>query len=93
MRPGRLRAQRRQVSRWAPYGFRLAPGGRLRPEPREPAILGLIAALRASGRSLRGISRELASRGILARNGRPFAPMTLARLVTNRPVSDDAQPL
>lgn len=57
------------------------------------AILGLIAALRASGRSLRGISRELASRGILARNGRPFAPMTLARLVTNRPVSDDAQPL
>lgn len=80
----RLRAQGRRVSRWAPYGFRLAPEGRLRPDPREQAVLGLIAALRASGRSLRGISRELAGRGILARNGRPFAPKVLLGLVTNR---------
>lgn len=86
----RLRAQGRRVSRFAPYGFRLAPGGRLTPDPREQATLSRIAALRASGLSLRAISRTLAARKILARSGRPFAPMTLARLVTNRTVSDTA---
>ena len=37
------------------------------------------------------ISNTLVARGILARNGKPFAPMTLARLVTNRPVSDSVE--
>jgi len=84
----RLRAQGRRISRWAPYGFRLGPEGRLRPDLREQGTLTLIAALRASGQSLRGISGALVHRGIFARNGRPFAPMTLSRVVTNRSVSD-----
>ena len=88
----RLRAQGRRVSRWAPYGFRLAPGRRLRPEPREQMVLGVIADLRASGLSLRGISRELAGRGVLARNGRPFAPSTLLALVRNRSVMNSGSP-
>lgn len=86
----RLRLQGRRVSRFPPYGFRLAPGGRLKPEPKEHVTLTRILALRASGLSLRAISQALAAQRILARNGRPFAPMTLARLVTNRTVSDSA---
>jgi hypothetical protein len=80
----RLRHNGRRVSRWAPYGFSLAPEGRLAPEPREQAVLTRIGALREAGLSLRAISEELAASGILARNGRRFAPQTLVRLVTRR---------
>lgn len=80
------RTQGRRVSRFPPYGFRLAPGGRLLPEPREQATLARISRLRAAGLSLRAISRALASQGILARNGKPFAPSTLLGLVRHRPV-------
>lgn len=85
-----LRGQGRRVSRWAPYGYRFGPGGRLVPDPKEQTTLAQISRLAATGLSLRGISRKLAARGILARNGRPFAPMTLARLVTNRSVGYSA---
>jgi len=77
----RLRSKGRRVSRFAPYGYRIAPGARILPHPKEQAILEEIAALRGAALSLRAISRALEARGILARNGRPFAPMTLARLV------------
>jgi DNA invertase Pin-like site-specific DNA recombinase len=87
----RLRANGRRVSRWAPYGFRDAAGGRLLPAPREQATLRRIVSLHASGLSLRAISRALASEGIRARNGRPFAAMTLSRLVTNPSVSDSTR--
>jgi len=84
----RLRTRGQRISRFLPYGFQLAPDGYLVPEPAEQAVLAQISILRAAGCSLRGISHALASQGILARNRRPFAPMTLARLVTNRAVSD-----
>jgi DNA invertase Pin-like site-specific DNA recombinase len=84
----RLRANGRRVSRFAPYGFKDAAGGRLVPAPREQAVLRQITRLRASGLSLRGVSGALARRGTMARNGRPFAAMTLSRLVTKRPDSD-----
>lgn len=85
----RLRTTGRRISRFAPYGFQLAPGGMLLvPEPHEQATLAVITALRASGLSLRAISRELAAQGTFARNGRPFAPSTLLRIVRNRPVSN-----
>lgn len=74
----RLRANGRKVSRFAPYGFKATAGGRLVPAPREQAIAQQIARLRASGLSLRGVSRVLAARGVMARNGRPFAAMTLS---------------
>src|SRR6266852_7606237 len=82
----RLRAKGRRVSRFAPYGFRLAAGGRLVANPREQALLGQIGALRRRGLSLRAISRALAGRGALARNGRPFGPSTLLGIVRNRTV-------
>lgn len=84
----RLRAKNQRVSRFAPYGYKFAPERRLVSDPEEQTVLGEILRLRAGGLSLRAISRTLRTRGVLARNGRPFAPMTLARLVTNRPVSD-----
>jgi DNA invertase Pin-like site-specific DNA recombinase len=83
-----LRAKGRRVSRFAPYGYRIAPGGRIVADAMEQGVLREIVALRGAHLSLRAISGALAARGRLARNGKPFAPMTLSRLVTNRPVSD-----
>ncbi len=48
----RIRAKGRRVSRFAPYGYRLAAGGRLVTNPKEQALLGQIAALRRRGLSL-----------------------------------------
>lgn len=84
----RLRTKGRRISRWAPYGFRFGLDGRVLPNLKEQATAAEIAALSASGLSLRGISAALAERGVIARNGRPFAPATLSRLVSNRAVSD-----
>jgi site-specific DNA recombinase len=82
----RLRAKGRRVSRFAPYGYRLAPGGRLVVSSKEQALLGNIGVLRGQGLSLRAISRDLAGRGTLARNGRPFRPSTLLGIVRKRTV-------
>ncbi len=81
-----LRAKGRRVSRWAPYGWRIGPGGRLRPCETERVTLATIARLRGRGLSLRAISRALAAKGIMARNGRPFAARTLANLVNKGPL-------
>jgi site-specific DNA recombinase len=86
----RLRIHRRRISGHLPYGYRLAADGRhLEPHPGEQAALALIRTL-ARGRSLRALSRELASRGVVARCGRPFAAETLRALVSDGPVSDRA---
>jgi site-specific DNA recombinase len=85
----RLRSSGRRYSNVPPYGYRVAPDGLLlEPNQGEQGALRLIRSL-ASGRSLRQLSRDLAGRGILARNGRPFAAMTLSRLVTDRTVGDN----
>lgn len=86
----RLRAKGRRISRWAPYGHRFGPGGRLVVDQGEQAALGEIAVLSASGLSLRAIAGRLAAGGVTARNGRPFAPSTLSRLVPNRSVVNTA---
>ena len=70
----------------APYGYSLGSVGRLLPNLQERAGLAEVARLRASGLSLRAISKDLAARGVLARNGRPFGPSTLLGLVHNRTV-------
>jgi DNA invertase Pin-like site-specific DNA recombinase len=86
----RLRANGRRVSGRLPFGYQLAGDGiTLEPEPEEQAALALIRTL-APGRSLRGLASDLAARGVMARNGRPFAPMTLSRFVTDRAVGDIA---
>jgi site-specific DNA recombinase len=84
----RLRAKGRRVSRFAPYGYRLAPGGRLVVSSKEQALLGNIGVLRGQGLSLRAISRDLAGRGTLARSGRPFRPSTLLGIVRKRTVAN-----
>jgi len=84
----RLRTTGRRVSRFPAYGYRLAAGGRILPEPREQAVLGEIVALRGAGLSLRGISRALAHRGVLARNGRPFTAEVVRTVVRIRSVTD-----
>jgi site-specific DNA recombinase len=77
----RLRAAGRRYSGAPPYGYRLAGDNRgLEPDAAEQARVMLVRQL-APGRSLRVLAAELAARGVLARNGRPFAPMTLSRLV------------
>lgn len=85
----RLRAKGRRVSRWAPYGWSHGPAGELVPDPGEQATVREISALSSEGLSLRAISRALAARGVLARNGRRFAPSTVAVIVHNRAVVDD----
>jgi hypothetical protein len=66
-------AKGRRVSRFAPYGYRIAPGGRVVADAVEQGILREIVALRGAHLSLRAISGALAARGRLARNGKPFA--------------------
>jgi DNA invertase Pin-like site-specific DNA recombinase len=65
----RLRAKGRRTSRWAPYGFRFGPGGRLLPDRRERATLARIAArgvLARNGRPLaaRTLSRLVTNRTV-----------------------------
>ena len=80
----RLKAKGRRFSRIAPYGYRVAEDGvHLEPDPKEEEVIEII--LTGTG-SVRRISRELAARGIVARNGRPFSPASLWRIVSNRPV-------
>jgi hypothetical protein len=86
----RLRSKGRRVSRFAPYGYRVASGGRLVVDPKEHVLLGEIGALRAQGLSLRAISQVLANQGLLARSGRPLAPSTLYQIVRNRTVTNTA---
>ena len=84
----RLRALGRRYCNIPPYGYRVAPDGlQLEPEPAEQGTLVLMRRL-APGRSYRALAAELAARGIVARCGRPFTPMTLYRLVSDRSVRD-----
>ena len=77
----RLRGQGRRVSRFAPYGFQHDPTGQLIPEPMEQAALAAIASLSGGGMSLRALADKLAAQGFVARNGQPFRPHVLARLI------------
>ena len=80
----RLKEKGRRFSRIVPYGYRVAEDGvHLEPDPKEQEVIRIIWTSRES---VRRISKELAAKGILARNGRPFSPASLWRIVSNRPV-------
>jgi len=80
----RLKAKGRKFSRIVPYGYRDAEDGvHLEPDPKEQEVIEIIRTVKGSVRS---ISKKLAAKGILARNGRPFSPASLWRIVSNRPV-------
>jgi len=71
-----LAAKRRRgerVSRFAPYGYRLATDGRtLVAHAPEAATLATIQRLRAEGRSLRAIAEELNAAGVPTRARTPW---------------------
>lgn len=52
-----------------PFGFQLAEGNRIEPNPAEQDILSQIGALRLTGMSIRDIAKELNHRRIFNRNG------------------------
>jgi hypothetical protein len=57
----------------APFGFKLGDDGKtLVPNPAEVDIILCAQELRRDGHSLRGISAELAERGMVNRQGAPF---------------------
>lgn len=64
-----------------PFGFRLSPDGRtIEEDPREQAIVLRVRQLRAGGRTLREIVREIAGAGLVSRAGRPLGLTQVARL-------------
>ncbi len=66
----------------APFGFSLAPDGvSLVRVDGEHEAMSVARDLRASGMSLRAVSKELARKGMRARNGRPFAAVQVARML------------
>ena len=69
-----------KTTRIAPYGYTTDPSEpqKLIKDPFEQSVLADIRTLRESGLSLRDIAAELAQRGIMARNGRPFTAQVLS---------------
>jgi len=63
-----------------PYGYD-AVAGRLVPRSDEQATIALIRDLAGAGMSQRAIVRELASRGVVSRAGKPFAQMQVWRIL------------
>lgn len=76
------RAQGEFTGGRAPYGYQVgADGEHLAPVAGEQAVIAEARRLRAGGRSLRAVAQELEAQGSHARNGRPFAPQQVARMV------------
>lgn len=83
------RTRSERISGHLPYGWRLGADGKtLLVDLVEADVVRRMRSLRKTGRSLRAISVQLASEGVLARNGKPFAPQTVAQVVRDRTVTD-----
>ncbi|HEX8111867.1 MAG TPA: hypothetical protein VF516_29245 [Kofleriaceae bacterium] len=66
----------------ASYGYALAADGVTLVEVAiEQAVIAEARAHRATGLSLRKVAEELDRKGLRARNGRPLAPVQVARMV------------
>jgi len=63
------------------YGYRAA-GGALVPDPAEQDTLRRMRELRAAGQSYREITATLAEDGRTQRNGRPWLPNTVQRILS-----------
>ena len=64
----------------APYGFKLVDGVQVEDEL-EQSVIQQAKRLRESGLSLSAVARELASMGIVTRNGKPFVAQQIKRMV------------
>ena len=76
-----LQASGRRVSRFAPYGQRIAADGRLVPDPVEQAVRRAVASLARRRLSLRAMAARLAAQGHVSRTGQPFTPKAVKRLL------------
>lgn len=66
-----------------PYGYRLAVDGvSLEEEPKEQDVIAKARRIRVKGNSLRVVAEKLAKRGVVARNGQPFAAMQIKRMLS-----------
>lgn len=65
-----------------PFGFQLAEGNRIEPNPIEQAILAQIRELRLRGMSIRKIAKELNDRGIFNRNGNKWNHESIRNAMT-----------
>jgi len=64
------------------YGFRLAlDGTHVEQDAAEQGVISVVCELRGAGLSQRAIVRELTSRGIVSRGGRPLALSQVQRLL------------
>jgi len=80
----RLKAKGRRFSRIVPYGYRITEDGvHLEADPEEQEVIEIIWTVTGSVRS---ISKELAARGIVSRNGKPFSSASLWRIVSSRTI-------
>ena len=75
-----LKAQGRRTG-GVPYGWTATARGQLLPNPEEQATVSRARALRAEGKSLRGVAAALAGEGRLPRSGGEWAIQTIRRLV------------
>lgn len=76
-----MQARGEYIGGRAPYGFALTDDGALVEVAAEQRTLADARALAARGMSLRAIAADLASRGLVARNGKPFAAVQVARML------------
>ncbi len=77
-----LKAQGRKTGGDIPFGFAgVDAEGKLIEDSEEQRVIGVVRGLRASGLSLREISRELHAMGYTTRRGMPFHPQTIARIL------------
>jgi hypothetical protein len=73
------------------YGYSVgADGVTLVPNPAEIEVILCAQELRRDGHSLRGISSELAGKGMVTRNGRPFDHKAIPALLDAKPLSQRA---
>ncbi len=75
------RERKEKTGGTVPYGFELGDGGRLVENPSEQTTLATIRELRAGGRSLNAIARELTARGITSKTGGKWHAKVVAGLV------------
>jgi len=75
-----LKAQGKRYSASIPHGFRLDGQQLIRDEGEAQTVM-LARTLKAEGKTLRGISRELAARGLFNRIGKPYNHNSVSALL------------
>ena len=64
------------------YGYQLSEDGNcLIENPAEQEVIQEARELKSSGLSLRAISKQLAKKGFMARNGKPFQAIQISRIL------------